>query len=46
VQPHTAEYWDSQGWNKVSYLFKAAQAYASGNTPKIQEGKEHGVLRS
>jgi general stress protein 26 len=44
VEPQDAEYWDSQGWNKVSYLFKAAKAYASGTTPKVEEGKEHGVL--
>jgi general stress protein 26 len=46
VEPHGAEYWDSQGWNKVSYLLKAAHAYASGKTPEVREGKEHGVLTS
>jgi len=46
VEPRRAEYWDSKGWNKVSYLFKAAQAYASGKTPEIKEGEEHGVLTS
>jgi general stress protein 26 len=46
VRPQAVEYWDSKGWKKVSYLLKAAQAYASGTTPQIEEGKEHGVLRS
>ena len=34
VQPHGAEYWDSQGWKKVSYLFKAAKAYAPAKNRK------------
>ena len=46
VEPQSAEYWDSKGWNKVSYLLKAAHAYASGKTPEVKEGEEHGVLRA
>lgn len=46
VEPQDAEYWDSKGWNKITYLFKAAKAYASGQTPKVEEGREHGVLTS
>jgi len=46
VEPEDAEFWDSQGWKGVSYLFRAAQAYASGKTPEIKEGDEHGVLAS
>jgi len=46
VQPQSAEFWDSQGWNKVSYLLRAAQAYASGKTIEVREGEEHGVLAS
>ena len=45
VRPQFAEYWDSKGWKKVSYLFKAAEAYATGKTPGIKEGEEHGILR-
>lgn len=44
VRPQFAEYWDSKGWKKVSYLFKAAEAYATGKTPGIIEGEEHGIL--
>lgn len=44
VEPHDAEYWDSQGWNRISYLFRVAKAYATGEPPKVEEGKEHGVL--
>lgn len=46
VEPQDAEYWDSQGWNKITYLFKAAKAYVSGQTPEVEEGKEHGLLTS
>jgi general stress protein 26 len=46
VEPQGAEYWDSQGWNKVSYLLRAAQAYASGKTIEVKDGDEHGVLAS
>jgi general stress protein 26 len=46
VRPHSAEYWDSKGWNKVTYLLHAAQAYATGTTPEVKEGEQHGVLRS
>jgi len=46
VEPQDAEFWDSQGWNKVSYLFKAAKAYVTGVTPSTEKGSEHGVLTS
>jgi len=45
VRPQGAEYWDSKGWKKVSYLLKAAEAYATGNQPRVEEGEEHGVLK-
>ena len=44
VVPDRAEYWDNQGLNKVSYLWEAAIAYVSGETPRVKEGEEHGVI--
>jgi general stress protein 26 len=44
VTPDRAEYWDSQGLNKVSYLWEAAIAYVSGETPRVKEGERHGVV--
>lgn len=44
VIPDRAEYWDNQGFNKVSYLWEAAIAYVSGETPRVEEGDRHGVV--
>ena len=42
--PDRAEYWDNQDLNKVSYLWGAAIAYVSGETPGVREGEQHGVV--
>ena len=44
VTPDRAEYWDSHGMNKASYLWEAAIAYVSGETPRLKEGEQHGVV--
>ena len=31
------EYWDNSGSNGVKYLYEAAKAYATGDTPKVDE---------
>ena len=45
ITPDRAEYWDSQGLNQVSYLWEAAVAYVSGETPRVVEGEKHGVVK-
>ena len=45
ADPERAEYWDNQGFNRFEYLLKAARAYLTGTTPKIDEGDEHGVVQ-
>ena len=44
VIPDRAEYWDTHGLNKASYLWEAAIAYVSGDTPHVEEGELHGVV--
>ena len=41
VQPEQGEYWDNTGFLKVKYLFAAAKAYATGQTPEVTEGEQH-----
>ena len=45
VRPEEGEFWDSEGLNKIKYLFRAAKAYAIGVTPEIDEGTQHGRVR-
>ena len=42
VRPEAAEYWDNQGVKGIGYVFEAAKAYFSGQTPHIKEGEQHG----
>ncbi len=42
VHPAQGEYWDTTGFQKIKYLFEAAKAYATGETPKVAEGEQHG----
>jgi general stress protein 26 len=44
VVPERAEYWDNRGLNKASYLWESAIAYVSGETPRVREGEQHGVV--
>jgi general stress protein 26 len=42
IHPSEAEYWDSHGLKGVRYAFEAVKAYATGRTPHIKEGEQHG----
>jgi general stress protein 26 len=42
VHPAQGEYWDNTGLQKVKYLFEAAKACATGQTPNVAEGEQHG----
>jgi general stress protein 26 len=44
VVPNRAEYWDNTGLNRIKYLYEAARAYMSGDTPHVEEGEQHGVV--
>jgi general stress protein 26 len=37
------EYWDNAGSNGVKYLYEAAKAYATGETPKIDDTQHNKV---
>ena len=39
------EFWDNAGANKAKYLLQAAKAYATGSTPKVNEGDQHGEMK-
>ncbi len=45
VEPIEGEFWDTKGMKKISYLLEAAKAYATGTTPRIEEGEQHGRLQ-
>lgn len=39
------EYWDTQGANKVKFLFEAAKAYVTGEQAKTEDGEQHGTVK-
>lgn len=45
VRPETGEFWDNEGFNKIKYLLETAKAYATGRTPVIEEGEQHGIVQ-
>jgi general stress protein 26 len=45
VHPHQGEYWDSGGFLKIKYLFESARAYATGTTPEMEDGEQHGRVQ-
>lgn len=45
VRGERAEYWDNTGLNRLSYLFQSLKAAATGTTPEIKEGEQHGTVR-
>ncbi|HYF37703.1 MAG TPA: pyridoxamine 5'-phosphate oxidase family protein [Prosthecobacter sp.] len=45
VTPEEVEFWDNQGFNRISYLFESAKAYVSGTKPDIKEGEEHAFVK-
>ncbi len=44
VHAQQGEYWDNGGINKVSFMFEAVKAYATGNTVEVKEGVHHGKV--
>jgi len=36
------EYWDNTGTNRLTYTYRALKALATGTTPKVTEGEQHG----
>ena len=45
VRPEEGEFWDNEGFNKIKYLLESAKAYASGKTPEVVEGDQHGRVQ-
>lgn len=44
AQAQHAEYWDSQAFQSVKYLFDAAKAYVRGTRPHARETDQHGTV--
>lgn len=44
VRGERAEYWDNTGMNRFSYLYQSIKAVATGTTPEIKEGEQHGQV--
>lgn len=42
VAGEQGEYWDNTGMNQVTYAYRAMKALATGTTPEVTEGKQHG----
>jgi general stress protein 26 len=42
IKGERAEYWDNTGMNRFSYLYQTIKAVATGTTPEIREGDQHG----
>ena len=42
IKGERAEYWDNTGMNRFSYLYQTIKAVATGTTPQIREGDQHG----
>ena len=36
------EYWDNTGVNRITYVYQAVKALATGTTPIVKEGEQHG----
>ena len=45
VHADLGEYWDNEGVSKIKYMFKAAKAYITGTTPKVDEAQQHTKIR-
>jgi general stress protein 26 len=39
------EYWDNSGLKSLSYLYQSIKAVATGTTPEVREGDQHGNVR-
>jgi general stress protein 26 len=44
IKGERAEYWDSTGMNRFSYLYQSIKAAATGTAPEIREGDQHGIV--
>lgn len=44
VRGEHAEYWDNNGVNALSYAYQAIKAVATGRTPEVKEGEQHGYV--
>ncbi len=44
VSGDEAEYWDNTGIKRFTYLYRALKAVATGTTPEITEGQQHGHI--
>ncbi len=42
VRGEVGEYWDNKGLNRLAYAYQALKAAATGTTPEVIEGKQHG----
>ena len=42
IKGEEAEYWDSSGVNRFRYIYQSIKAIATGTTPEIKEGEQHG----
>jgi hypothetical protein len=42
VAGEEGEYWDNTGVKRFTYLYRALKAVATGTTPEITEGRQHG----
>lgn len=45
VRPERGEFWDNTGTKGLKYLWEAAKAYVSGDTPDTEDGEIHGAVR-
>jgi general stress protein 26 len=43
-RPQRAEFWDNTGTRRLEYLWESVKAYATGKTPDLKEGEQHGVV--
>ena len=39
------EYWDNTGINRLTYAYQSIKAVATGTTPEIIEGEQHGHVK-
>ncbi len=44
IKGEQAEYWDNTGANQFRYIYESLKALATGATPKIKEGEQHGKV--
>lgn len=44
VEGEHAEFWDNSGFKGLTYLYQTIKAVATGSTPKVEEGRQHGEV--